>query len=189
MVSIASSCLVDYDKASRESVAAFAPCIIRCQGVLQMSVSSNWAGRVAFAAGAACCSFAAVARSAAANTADLTVDISGFKSTKGHAIAKLYKDGENVLGRPWLSIKTTIHGGKASASFTGLKPGPYAVVVFQDLNDNGQIDHDFFGLPVEPLGFSNGFSPGIIAGMPSFSKLRFELGPQDKTISVTVRRL
>jgi uncharacterized protein (DUF2141 family) len=154
-----------------------------------MSVFSNWAGRVAFAVGAACSLFGAAAHSATADSADLTVDISGFKSTKGHAIAKLYKDGENVLGKPSLLIKTAIHGGKASVSFAGLKPGPYAVVVFQDLNDNGEIDHNLFGLPAEPLGFSNGFSPGIVAGMPSFPKLRFELGPKDKTISITVHTL
>lgn len=150
-----------------------------------MSFSSRCAWYVAFGIGVSG-SFYGVAAYSASDSADLTVSINGFKSVKGHAIAKLYKDGENVLGKPSILLKAAIHDGKSSVTFHGLKPGPYAVVVFQDLNDNGEIDHNMFGLPAEPLGFSNGFSPGIIAGMPSFPKLRFELGAKDKTLNITV---
>jgi uncharacterized protein (DUF2141 family) len=45
--------------------------------------------------------------------------------------------------------------GSGSVRFDKLTPGSYAVTVFHDLNDNGELDTGFFGIPKEPVGFSN----------------------------------
>ena len=46
----------------------------------------------------------------------------------------------------------------SSASLTwnisGLEPGQYALAVYQDLNNNGQLDLNFLGVPKEPYAFS-----------------------------------
>lgn len=54
----------------------------------------------------------------------------------------------------------------------GVPPGEYALQVYCDENDNGQLDKNFIGIPREPLGFSNGYRP---KGPPSYSKARFQL--------------
>ncbi|WP_211460632.1 DUF2141 domain-containing protein [Collimonas silvisoli] len=124
---------------------------------------------------------------AAAPDGDLIVEASGFSSITGHAVAKLFLPGDNVLDRGKKEVKATIRNGRALFSFAALAKGDYAVVVFHDVNDNGVIDHYWFKLPKEPLGFSNGFSIPLFSGLPTFEKLRFTHGETEQTISVTVR--
>lgn len=120
----------------------------------------------------------------------LTVHVRGFKHSGGHAIAKLYRPGDNVRSKtPWRSEKAPIHGDEALCVFSGLPEGTYAVVAFHDENDNGQIDHAF-GRPSEPLGFSNGFVLSLTSGLPTFEKLQFDFNPERgaaATVEVTVR--
>ena len=45
-----------------------------------------------------------------------------------------------------------------SVTITGIDPSlPRAILGFVDLNGNGEIDVNFFGVPVEPYAISNGF--------------------------------
>ncbi len=121
----------------------------------------------------------------------LKVRVRGFKHARGHAIARLYQEGENVLAKTsFRRAQASIHDGQAVCEFSELPAGAYALVVFHDENDNGQVDHKL-GRPVEPLGFSNGFTLSLLSGLPTFEKLRFELGPTGSTtpvaFEVTVR--
>ncbi len=70
-----------------------------------------------------------------------------------------------------------------------LASGSYALVVFHDENDNGTIDHNVFRMPKEQLGFSNGFRPGLFAGLPSFEKLEFRLAgaPSPQRLDIEVK--
>ncbi|AFC25401.1 hypothetical protein SGRA_2673 [Saprospira grandis str. Lewin] len=61
-----------------------------------------------------------------------------------------------------------------------LPPGQYALAFFQDLNGNGRLDLNFFGIPTEPYGFSN--DPKILAGPPSFKAASFSLKPKENKL-------
>ncbi len=122
---------------------------------------------------------------AGTDTATLSVHATGFTHEHGHAVAKLYAPGDDVLGPGrWVS-KADIHEGAATLQWHDLPLGRYAVVVFHDENDNGTIDHRM-RMPAEPLGFSNGFALSLFSGMPSFEKLQFELHQADQVIEVKV---
>jgi len=43
----------------------------------------------------------------------------------------------------------------ASVQFNGVVPGQYAIRLFHDVNGNGQLDTNPFGMPTEPFAFSN----------------------------------
>jgi uncharacterized protein (DUF2141 family) len=125
---------------------------------------------------------------AQAQEGTLTIRATGFVHARGHAVAKLYLPGENVRSKqPHLLVRSEIHEGAASFAFPGLPFGTYAVVVFHDENDNGEIDHNLVGLPIEPLGFSNGFALGLLSGMPTFEKLQFPFGPGTPSIDIRVK--
>lgn len=117
----------------------------------------------------------------------LIVDAIGFAHPRGHAVAKLFQPGDNVLEHGRQQSIAEVRDGKARFEFTGLPAGAYAVVVFHDENDNGEIDHNRLGLPSETLGFSNGFKPGLLSGLPSFDKLRFEHAVGSQHIEVIVK--
>jgi len=125
-------------------------------------------------------------RDAGQELATLEVHAVGFRHARGHAEAKLYREGENVLGPAWRRTRAEVHDGAAVLAFDGLPPGRYAVVVFHDENDNQTIDHNLFRLPAEPLGFSNGFALSLLSGKPTFEKLAFRLAESER-IEVPVR--
>jgi uncharacterized protein (DUF2141 family) len=72
-------------------------------------------------------------------------------------------------------VKETPGAGQSiSLPFSQKFPsGKYAIAVYQDLNQNGILDRNWLGLPVEPYGFSN--NPSTFFGPPSFHKAAFDL--------------
>jgi uncharacterized protein (DUF2141 family) len=74
--------------------------------------------------------------------------------------------------------------GTAVVRFGDLKPGTYAVSVYQDVNGNGKLDVNWIGYPKEPWGFSN--NPRL-SGPPEFSDAQFEIGSTDMKIDISLR--
>lgn len=124
---------------------------------------------------------------AAPDTGTLSVHVTGFIHERGRVIAKLYAQGDDVLGPGRWTTQAAIHGNEATLQWSNLLPARYAVVVFHDENDNGTLDHNLLGLPAEPLGFSNGFTLSWRSGMPSFEKLQFAFTQPAQSIEVSVR--
>lgn len=122
----------------------------------------------------------------ASNSGDLTLHVTGFVHARGHAVAKLYAPGDNVLGAAHWQVRAPIEANAAVLRFEGLPPGRYAAVVFHDENDNGVIDHGLLG-PSEPIGFSGGFVLNLMSGRPDFERLRFDFNPPAQTLELQVR--
>ena len=54
----------------------------------------------------------------------------------------------------------------------------YGVRVFQDINQNQQLDMTESGIPMEPVGFSR--NPSLMNGIPPLSKCQFSAGESIK---------
>lgn len=67
-----------------------------------------------------------------------------------------------------------------------LAPGTYAVSCFHDLNDNGELDTNFFGIPVEPYGFSNNARPKFRA--PRWEEACFQVKEGGVQISIRLEK-
>jgi uncharacterized protein (DUF2141 family) len=72
--------------------------------------------------------------------------------------------------------------GETIVTLTGIKPGIYAVKLFQDFNRNGEFDMNWIGLPLEKFGFSNDAHPTF--SEPPFSATKFEVRPGTNTITI-----
>lgn len=83
-----------------------------------------------------------------------------------------------------METSATISDGKAVIVFTDIPYGEYAAIVCHDKNSNGKVDHNFLGIPAEPLGFSNRWKLTLFSGMPSFSKLRFEFSAENQECKI-----
>ncbi len=118
---------------------------------------------------------------------DLHVNVQGLLNSKGQVVANLFQEGADVFGKPHLKQTQAIGDRKAVLTFAHLANGRYALIVFQDVNGNNDLDHNFLRLPAEPLGFSNGFELTLLSGMPNSKKLSFAVGPDSKTLDITVR--
>lgn len=60
-------------------------------------------------------------------------------------------------------------------------PGAYALVAYQDLNENGVWDHAKLG-SIEPFGFSR--NPIILFGKPSLKATLFQAGTGETTVRI-----
>ena len=115
----------------------------------------------------------------------LRVSIEGLKHARGTVRVYLFKPQDNVMRMKEASLMLTVKPSeaKAVAAFEGLDFGEYALSAFHDENDNGIVDHKF-GLPAEPIGFSNGFRLGLLSGRPTFEKLRILFNKDGETIRI-----
>ncbi len=69
---------------------------------------------------------------------------------------------------------------------TVLPPGTYAVSVYEDLNGNRKLDHNFVGIPREPVGASN--NPKERMGPPRFDDCSFRVATSPVDIVITLVR-
>ena len=118
---------------------------------------------------------------------DLHILVVGLQSDQGQAMAALYREGDDLPGKPRAKQARPIVDRKAELSFSNLEAGRYAVIVFHDLNGNNDLDHNFLRLPAEPIGFSNGFELGLTSGMPNSRKLAFTLDADTRPLEIRVK--
>ncbi len=117
----------------------------------------------------------------------LVIHATGFQNGHGQAIAKLFEAGDVVMGPGRLQVATAIENGQARLAFANLPAGRYAIVVFHDENSNGQIDHNVLRMPSEALGFSNGFTLGLLSGLPTFERLAFQHGVDTRILEIAIK--
>lgn len=116
------------------------------------------------------------------------VVIDGLHTDKGRVICSLYSSAEGFPKNEKKAIAhaesliTNHHGG---CTFAGIRPGTYAISVFQDENLNGRLDTNFLGIPREGVGASNNARGHF--GPPSFHDASFVYagGSMDVKIVIT----
>ncbi len=116
----------------------------------------------------------------------LTVEVKNILLAKGNLMVGIFNNAgtftkEELPESPMVPVKET---GVISVEVKGLKAGKYAVVVFQDFNENGKLDKNFLGMPKEPYAFSN--DPEISRSAPKFSDCTFELEAEGTSLSLTL---
>ena len=108
--------------------------------------------------------------------ASLKVVVEGIKEIKGEIRIAVYANEDD-----WLDVKKAVVTTQKKLSeksfkitYKGLGKGEYGVAVFQDLNQDGKLNFQFFPPgPGEPVGFSNMKEMGF--GRPSFDDAKFDL--------------
>ena len=108
---------------------------------------------------------AAIPAARADDTATVTIDLTGLQP-QGAVMLQVfnseagYQGGEAVAAR-----QIPITASTARVEFSGVAPGQYAVRLFHDVNGDGQLNTNPFGIPTEPFAFSNNargrFGPAV----------------------------
>ena len=98
---------------------------------------------------------------AAANAAELEVEITGVRSADGMVRLALYNDPDKFPKRSGSFAGGDVIAVKGSVVyvFRNLPPGLYAVAIYHDANANRRFDKNALGLPREGFGFSNDARP------------------------------
>ena len=124
------------------------------------------------------------APAAAATLATLIVRVEKVSPRGGDVRVALYTGDSypNDNADPVVDAVVPAKPGETIVTLTGIKPGTYAVKLFQDFNRNGEFDMNWFGLPLEKYGFSNDARPTF--SEPSFDATKFELRGGANTITI-----
>src|SRR5262249_39029018 len=75
--------------------------------------------------------------------------------------------------------------GVTIVTVVGVPPGRYAIQAYHDKNDNHDADRNIAGIPIEGVGFSNGYKIRVRA--PRFSEAAFDYAGGDQTISLRLQ--
>ncbi|MEL6691787.1 MAG: DUF2141 domain-containing protein [Pseudomonadota bacterium] len=86
---------------------------------------------------------------------DLTVNVESIAKAQGTIVLGLFDeasyDGDGAVNGANLKVE----GNDVTVTFEGLEPGEYAVKLYHDVNDDGEMNTNPFGMPTEPFAFSN----------------------------------
>lgn len=103
--------------------------------------------------------FAAIAASMMAAplaaASDLTVNVEGIAQPKGSIMMGLFDEATYNGDGAVNGANLIVEGNSVTAVFEGLEPGEYAVRLYHDVNDDGEMNTNPFGMPTEPFAFSN----------------------------------
>lgn len=102
-------------------------------------------------------------------------------SDDGTVIIGLYDQKSFMVAPPLHAYDVEIVDGSATATFTNVQPGIYAITLFHDKNGNKQMDFEANGMPIEMYGVSNNV---MSAGPPQWSDAKFEVGDEPLTFDI-----
>ncbi len=119
----------------------------------------------------------------------LSVSITDVQNEKGQIGCSLFASEEGFPSDPKqarVQVFVKPRAGKATCTFSGVKPGTYAVSVMHDENKDGELETSFVGRPKEWWGVSNDV-PAERFGPPKYEKAKFKYTGDPKTIAVKLQ--
>lgn len=119
----------------------------------------------------------------------LGISFTNIQHPRGSIYLGVYRSESDFLNPEKACLKKIIPvaaTGNFELDCSELTPGVYAVSCFHDLNDNGKLDTNFFGIPVEPYGFSNNARPKFRA--PKWEEAKFTVKEGGSRISIRLEK-
>lgn len=114
---------------------------------------------------------------------NITLSLTDIRSAEGTIRIAFYDNEEQFLKTPTFSISEPVSDMPAQQIILEQIPvGEYAIAVFHDRNNNGEMDKNLLGIPTESFGFSNnkmGF-----ASPPSFKQCLVKITQPDTRLSI-----
>ena len=123
---------------------------------------------------------AVIAGSSQAGSLALTVETP--KPGQGSYFIAVHEHADTFPnGDPDHATRTQVSGEEQRIQIE-LPEGRYAVAVYQDLNDNQELDRNVLGLPSEPVGFSR--NAGGAMAPPDFETTAVQVGAGQRGLAI-----
>lgn len=114
----------------------------------------------------------------------LELQITQLISDEGKIMMQLFQtndSGEQIVHSEYYG---RISNKQCVMEISSLQPGEYGVKYFHDIDNNGQLDTNFMGVPEEGFGFSK--NPPINFGAPEYKNWKFNLETDQVLVLRTV---
>jgi uncharacterized protein (DUF2141 family) len=122
-----------------------------------------------------------------AHAAALELEVQGVTQAGGIVYAALYQHAEDFprAERALTGVMAVAAAPVTRLTFASVAPGEYAVAVYHDLNGNGRLDRNMFGVPTEPYGFSRDAVGNF--GPAKFADSAFRIDAEPVTLKIQLR--
>ncbi|MDG2528347.1 DUF2141 domain-containing protein [Caulobacter endophyticus] len=128
---------------------------------------------------------AAPAAPAAPADASLTLTFPALKAHTGALQVAVYDSAQAWKGGKAVASASVPAAEPQPTIRLDLPAGTYAVRVYHDVDGDGRLGTNAFGIPAEPYGFSNDAKVGM--GPPPFEAAAFTVAPGENAHAVTLR--
>ena len=120
------------------------------------------------------------------NISDLNLVIKGVDDIKGSMYIAVFDNEESFpdFGKQLVEKVLPVDAKTLNFTFKNLPNDDYAVAIFHDKNNNGVLDKNAFGFPLEPYGFSRNARARFSA--PAFNDAKIELNG-DETLEIQIQ--
>ncbi|MBD8654934.1 DUF2141 domain-containing protein [Oxalobacteraceae sp. CFBP 13730] len=126
---------------------------------------------------------AAFCAAGSASAASIEVRVQGV-TAKGKVLVAVC-DKTTFLKDCAYSGSAPAKAGETVVTVDGVPAGSWAVLSYQDENDNGKLDRNVLGIPKEPYAFSRDARGRF--GPPSFEEAAFELRDEKAVTTIKLR--
>lgn len=121
--------------------------------------------------------------SSAAHARDCaTVEVRNVRAGQGSLMVAAYTDAASFGRKPVLSMRVPAADAVTTFQLCGLSNSAVALMLFQDLDDDGKMARNVLGLPIEPWGSSG--TPGMFG--PSWETGRVERSDAPIVVSMSL---
>ena len=136
-----------------------------------------------------CIPVSSLAESTAASR--VLVELTGLQEASGNLYIAVYDSDSSWLGDDTVMQQKVViadaRDGELVLAELQLPPGEYALSIFHDTNDNGELDTNFIGIPKEPVALSNNARPKF--GPPKYKDAVFTLGADPVTQRISMEKI
>lgn len=104
----------------------------------------------------------------------VVVHFTGLRSDDGRVRCALFDSADGFPGHVSRAVATTrseVHDRRATCTFTGIRPGVYAIIAYHDENGNSRFDRNWIGMPTEGHATSNDVK--TVVTVPKFKDASF----------------
>ena len=129
---------------------------------------------------------AITAAHAASAPAKLEVAFTGVEIQKGAIMMGVY-DSEDAYntGKSMNGARVVADKADVAALIEGLPAGRYAIKAFHDIDGDGKMSSNPFGMPTEPFAFSNNAKGAM--GPATWADAAFDVTGSETKISITIK--
>lgn len=125
----------------------------------------------------------------AQESGNIILSVSEIPSEKGEVRAALFESSDGFpdnFEKGQRLNSSTVRNGVAKIVFTDVPFGEYVLAVFHDENNNGMLDKNNKGIPLEALGVSN--NPKLKLGPPKYDRSVFEIKSLELNLNVDLQQ-
>src|SRR5215471_9574360 len=131
-------------------------------------------------------SFATSSLAQSGGHATLILKVTGLRSEKGQVKIAVFNSSEKWLSeQPIYSSTINVDSQTVTWRINDVLYGDYGVAVFHDENNNGKMDKNVLGIPLEPYGFSNNVR--VTFGPPKWEEAKFTVKGSTVEVSIGVK--